>query len=184
MLIFCWPSWLQSTKVWTLLTVPPILCWIFSSLFMNMHIPLTWNFPILLLGKTLLWGKVFSLLVASIQFFILQLFGLVVSFGLRATKRETMFEVTGFTCRHSSVSLKRLLIFDFLFLFPSSGFFFFLLNLLVHITKRGNLAGSANKCCHSHWWRNCWRLIVRLGAVFWKHLAGTFPVGSMVLDKD
>ena len=73
----------------------------------------------------LLWGKVFSLLVASIQFFILQLFGLVVSFGLRATKRETMFEVTGFTCWHSSVSLKRLLIFDFLFLFPSSGFFFF-----------------------------------------------------------
>jgi len=125
MLIFCWPSWLQSTEVWTLLTVPPILCWIFSSLFMNMHIPLTWNFTILLLGKTLLWGKVFSLLVASNKFFILQLFGLVVSFGLRVTKRETRFEVTGFTRWHSSVSLKRLLIFDFLFLFPSSGNFLF-----------------------------------------------------------
>ena len=182
---FSWPSWLLSTEVWTLLTIPPILCWIFSSLFMNMHIPFTWNFPILLLEKTLLWARCFPYLLQVINSLFSKLFGLVVSFGLRATKRETRFDVTGFTHWHSLVSLKRLLIFDFLFLFPSSGnFFFFLLNLLVQIPKRGYLAGSANKWCHSHWWRICWRLIVRLGAMFWKHLAGTSPVRGMVLDKD
>lgn len=134
--------------------------------------------------KTLLWARCFPYLLQSNKFFILKLFGLVVSFGLRATKRETRFEVTGFTHWHSLVSLKGPLFLIFYFSFLHL-VIFFLLNLLVQIPKRGNLAGSANfNGVLSHWWRSCWRLIVRLGAMFWKHLAGTSPVRGMVLDKD
>ena len=38
----CWPSWLQSSKAWTLWAFVPILCWVLLCLspLMIMHIPL------------------------------------------------------------------------------------------------------------------------------------------------
>ena len=91
-----WPSWLLSTKAWTLLTFAPILCWIFlcSSPFMNMHVPFPYNFPSFAVGDTLLWERspAFSLLAASNnESFLLPIFGLVVSTGLTPTKRRIQF---------------------------------------------------------------------------------------------
>ena len=86
-----WPSWFQSTKAWTLLTLAPVLCWIL--LCSSPHPEYASTLSLKLFREKLLWGRflVFSLLSTSNESFLLPSFGLVVSIGSTLTKRQTQF---------------------------------------------------------------------------------------------
>ena len=86
-----WPSWFQSTKAWTLLTLAWVLCWI---LVCSSPLPeYAGALRLKLFREKLLWGSslMFSLLFTSNESFLLPSFGFVVSIGSTLTKRQTQF---------------------------------------------------------------------------------------------